>query len=95
MEVMLHATLAGGVAIGTASDLCMIGAFPIIIGGVAGILSALGYLKMNSMFRRKLKLHDTCGVQFLHGIPGLMGGICGAIATANATFYFDNPYAVE
>jgi hypothetical protein len=24
-----------------------------------------------------------------------MGGICGAIATANATFFFENPYAVE
>jgi hypothetical protein len=28
-------------------------------------------------------------------MPGVFGGICGAIATVNASYYFDNPYAIE
>jgi len=30
--------------------------------------------------KSKFNLHDTCGVQFLHGIPGLLGGFVSAIA---------------
>ena len=50
MEVMLNSTLAGGVAIGTASDLCMGPAWPILVGALSGIISALGYLKLNAIF---------------------------------------------
>ena len=49
MEVMLNSTLAGGVAIGTSADLCMGGAFAIIVGGIAGIISAFGYMKLNAI----------------------------------------------
>lgn len=34
-------------------------------------------------------------MHFLHGMPGVLAGICGAIATVNASYYFDNPYAIE
>ena len=33
----------------------------------------------------KLKIHDTCGVNNLHGMPGLFAGIVGAVAAAMAT----------
>lgn len=46
MEVVLNATLAGGVAVGSASDLVVTGAISMVIGSIAGILSALGFLKL-------------------------------------------------
>jgi ammonium transporter Rh len=34
---------------------------------------------------KKLAIHDTCGVHNLHGMPGVMAGIVGAITAAMAT----------
>ena len=84
MEVVLNATLAGGVAVGSASDLVVNPAGAMIIGSVGGIISALGFMRLAPYLSEKIGLHDTCGVHNLHGIPGVLGGIIGAITTANA-----------
>ena len=81
MEVLLNATLAGGVAIGTASNLLFNPSEPFLVGLAAGMLSAFGYLTLNQYFKTKGDLHDTCGVHFLHGMPGILGGVVGAFAT--------------
>jgi len=82
MEVLLNSTLAGGVVMGAAADMFPNPAVPMVCGACIGVISALGYLKMNSWCQEKLKLHDTCGVQFLHGIPGTIGSILAAICVA-------------
>ncbi len=33
---------------------------------------------------KKFKLHDTCGVNNLHGIPGVISGIAGVLVAINA-----------
>jgi len=43
MELMLNATLAGGVAIGSASDVIVAPWAAMLIGFVGGVLSALGF----------------------------------------------------
>ncbi len=88
MEVLMHATLAGGVAIGTSCSLWTSAVYPLAIGAVSGAISALGYLKMNKFLQANLKMHDTCGVHFKHGIPGLLGGCFGAAATLLADQLF-------
>jgi len=85
MEVVLNATLAGGVAIGTSSDLALTAGLSMAVGTLAGIVSAYGFLKLNKYLQEKIGLHDTCGVHNLHGIPGVMGAVIGAIVASQST----------
>ena len=42
----------------------------------------VGYTSIQPWLERVLGLSDTCGVHNLHGMPGLIGGIGGAISAA-------------
>ena len=95
MEVVLNATLAGGVGIGTSSDLVTNAGTAMAIGGLAGIISALGFLYLSEYLRNKINLHDTCGVHNLHGLPGVLAAVIGAIAASMADGSFDNREALE
>mmetsp|Transcript_84447 Transcript_84447/g.116677 ORF Transcript_84447/g.116677 Transcript_84447/m.116677 type:complete len:187 (+) Transcript_84447:581-1141(+) len=88
MEVVLNATLAGGVAIGSASDLVVSAAISILVGSFAGVISAMGFLHLGPYLQKSIGLHDTCGVHNLHGIPGVIGGIVGSIAVATTETSF-------
>lgn len=73
---MLNATLAGGVAIGSSADLVVKPYAAILIGLAGGIISSFGFAKLGPfMMTSKLNLQDTCGVQSLHGIPGVFAAI--------------------
>ena len=88
MEVLLNSTLAGGVVMGAAADMFVNPVIPMVCGSLIGIVSAIGYLKLNAFFQTKMKLHDTCGVQFLHGIPGT----CGSIIAALCVFGYEDTF---
>jgi len=76
-----NATLAGGVAIGSAADMDIGLCAAIGIGSVAGLWSTFGYRKL-APFLENVGIHDTCGVHNLHGMPGLIGGVASIIAVA-------------
>jgi len=84
MEDIQNATLAGGVAIGSSADLVIKPYGALIIGLVAGTISTLGFSKLKSFLYEKIQLHDTCGVHNLHGLPGILGGVSGAVSAAIA-----------
>jgi len=79
-----NATLAGGVAVGTVADMNIRPFGAMIIGTFAGIISTLGFQYLTPLLKR-IYLHDTCGVNNLHGIPGILSGIAGVIVAAFAT----------
>jgi len=80
-----NATLAGGVAIGTACNMAVTPGGALCVGCIAGILSVVGYTKISPWLESTLGLYDTCGIHNLHGMPGVLAGIVGAIAAAAAT----------
>jgi ammonium transporter Rh len=69
-----NATLAGGVAIGSTCDLAVPGT-AFTIGIVAGIVSTFGFAVIQSRLAEITKKVDTCGVLYLHGLPGILGGV--------------------
>ena len=87
-----NATLAGGVAVGSSADLVIGPSFSMLIGMIAGIVSTFGYNKLQPWLYKTYNLHDTCGVNNLHGIPGIIGGLSGAISAAFTSneLYGDN-----
>jgi ammonium transporter Rh len=82
MEDVLNATLAGGVIIGSTSDMMTHPALAIGVGFLGGVVSSYGFNRL------KFDFHDTCGVNNLHGIPGILGGLCSVVM---AIVLGDNP----
>lgn len=67
-----NATLAGGVAIGATADLGVSPMGALIIGGIAGAISCIGFCKQERIIP---STWDTCGINNLHGMPGFFGGL--------------------
>ncbi|XP_078094062.1 rh blood group, D antigen [Mustelus asterias] len=75
MSHIRSATLAGGVAVGLSAPLIRYAYVAMIIGLIAGVISTLGMKYMKGRLESHLSLHDTCGVLYTHGLPGIIGGI--------------------
>lgn len=80
-----NATLAGGVAVGTSADLIIGGGGALTIGTIAGVLSVVGFVNLTPWLEENFKLHDTCGIHNLHGMPSVLGAVSGVIASLLAT----------
>lgn len=100
MEIILNATLAGGVAVGCSCDLICDPSIAVFIGMCGGILSSLGFAKIGPWLAdSKLGLQDTCGVHSLHGMPGVFAALVSIILIYGLDdkrfpddyFYFTDP----
>ncbi|CAJ1063090.1 ammonium transporter Rh type B isoform X1 [Xyrichtys novacula] len=80
-----NAALAGGVAAGTAGEMMLTPFGSMIVGFLAGVISVLGFKYLSPHLESKLKIQDTCGVHNLHGMPGVLGAIVGAVTASVAT----------
>ncbi|GFU34228.1 ammonium transporter Rh type B [Nephila pilipes] len=79
-----NATLAGGVAIGSTANMMVHPYGAMIIGTLAGFISTIGYRIATPYLAKNLKIHDTCGVNNLHGMPGVLAGLVSAVVAAMA-----------
>jgi ammonium transporter Rh len=82
MEIILNASLAGGVSVGSAADIIVMPFGSMLAGFVTGIISSLGFAYLSKYLRKTISLHDTCGVLNLHGMPGIIGGIVSVIVAS-------------
>ncbi|XP_050824807.1 ammonium transporter Rh type C isoform X2 [Gopherus flavomarginatus] len=80
-----NATLAGGVAVGTSAEMMLTPYGSLIVGFLCGIVSTVGFVYLMPFLESKLHIQDTCGIHNLHAMPGLIGGIVGAVTAATAT----------
>uniref|UniRef100_A0A8C2KH09 Rh family, C glycoprotein a n=1 Tax=Cyprinus carpio TaxID=7962 RepID=A0A8C2KH09_CYPCA len=80
-----NATLAGGVAMGTAAEFMITPYGSLIVGFCCGIISTFGYLVITPFMEKYMKIQDTCGVHNLHAMPGVLGAVVGAITAATAS----------
>ncbi|XP_029436656.1 ammonium transporter Rh type B [Rhinatrema bivittatum] len=80
-----NAALAGGVAVGTSAEMMLTPFGAMIAGFLAGVISTLGFKFLTPLLDSKLRIQDTCGVHNLHGMPGVMGALIGAIVASLAT----------
>ena len=80
-----NATLAGGVAIGSTCDLAA-PATAFAIGLLAGIVSTFGFAVIQGRLTDITRKVDTCGVLYLHGLPGLLGGIAALFVASGINF---------
>lgn len=93
MEIVLNASLAGGVAVGSAADIIVTPCGSMIAGFIVGSISASGFAYLSPFVKKHILLHDTCGVLNLHGIPGVIGALISAIVAARADVNFGSNLA--
>jgi len=79
-----NATLAGGVAVGAIADMIIQPYGALIIGSLAGIISTIGFQYITPALNRGF-LHDTCGVNNLHGVPGLLSALASGVVASLAS----------
>lgn len=80
-----NASIAGGVAIGTTSNMMLGPVGAQVIGFLAGWLSVSGYVIIQPFLEKKLNIYDTCGVHNLHGMPGVLGGLASIVVAGIAS----------
>jgi len=80
IEDIANAALAGGVAIGSTCDMTTPG-YALLIGIAAGALSVIGYSIIAPKLEKFIKGTDTCGINNLHGMPGILGGLVAIFIT--------------
>ncbi|XP_047028605.1 ammonium transporter Rh type B [Helicoverpa zea] len=84
MEHVQNSTLAGGVAVGAVANMFISPGVAIAIGIGAGFISVFGYRFLSPKLQN-LGIQDTCGVNNLHGIPGVCSGLLSVLFAALAT----------
>ncbi|XP_068935151.1 RH-like protein isoform X1 [Petaurus breviceps papuanus] len=70
-----RATLAGGVAVGVATNLIYSPWIAMVLGLLAGMISIIGAKCLPECLNRTIGLHDTCEVHSTFGLPALLGGL--------------------
>jgi len=87
MEIVLKASLAGGVVMGAPSSIIIMPYGAMLAGFLTGCATSFSYVYLPPLLH-KFKIHDTCGILFLYGFPGIIGTITSAIVADRADTNF-------
>ncbi|KAM4700092.1 RH-like protein [Discoglossus pictus] len=79
MSHIRNASLAGGVSVGFVAYMVQYPWITMTLGLFAGLISTLGLHFLQGTLKSTSLLHDTCGVHYTFGLPGLLGGVAYAL----------------
>ncbi|XP_073428433.1 blood group Rh(CE) polypeptide isoform X2 [Dendrobates tinctorius] len=79
MAIVRNAILAGGVSSGFIAYFVQYPWISMTLGLLSGIVSTIGFTYLQSTMNVITLVHDTCGIHYTFGIPGLLGGIAYAV----------------
>ncbi|KFV05243.1 Blood group Rh(D) polypeptide, partial [Tauraco erythrolophus] len=85
MTHIRSAVLAGGVTVGFAAHSIEHPWIAMILGLLASVITVLGSYCLQRCLNPALKLHDTSGVHFTFGLPGVLGGLAQVILSVIET----------
>ena len=72
-------------AIGSTCELATPGV-AFAIGILAGVVSTFGFAIIQEKLTQLTRKVDTCGVFYLHGLPGLLGGVAALAVVSGINF---------
>ncbi|KAM5180893.1 RH-like protein [Mantella aurantiaca] len=79
MMLVRNAMLAGGVAVGFSAYMVQYPWITMTLGLLAGLISTAGLTFMQDTLKVVTLVHDTCGVNYTFGLPGLLGALAYAL----------------
>ncbi|OCT94911.1 hypothetical protein XELAEV_18012594mg [Xenopus laevis] len=86
MRIIHNAVLAGGVSIGFTAYMLQYPWIAMIIGLLVGFIATLGFHYLQGPLKTVSFVHDTCGVHYTFGLPGLFGSITYILLIITADF---------
>ncbi|KAM4795764.1 blood group Rh(CE) polypeptide [Rhinophrynus dorsalis] len=86
MTHIRNAVLAGGVSIGFSAYAIQYPWITMTIGLLAGLISTLSFQYLQGPLNTVSLVHDTCGVHYTFGLPGVLGGISYVLVILMADF---------
>ncbi|XP_002716016.2 RH-like protein isoform X1 [Oryctolagus cuniculus] len=87
-----NAVLAGGVAVGASCHLILYPPLAMGLGLVAGLISVSGAVCLPVCLHRVLRIHDTSGVHYTFGLPGLLGGVAYIVLMVLQASWASSPW---
>jgi ammonium transporter Rh len=79
VQIMMKATLSGGVVIGAVCDKIEKPAIALFIGIATGLIVTLIWMYAKKQIEKKLKMHDTQSVMLSYGVPALIGSFLSIV----------------
>ncbi|XP_044142849.1 RH-like protein [Bufo gargarizans] len=84
MANVRNAILAGGVSAGFIAHMVQYPWISMALGLIAGIVSTTGFTYLQNTMNLITLVHDTCGIHYTFGMPGLLGGIAYTVIILTA-----------
>ncbi len=79
---LFNGSLCGCIGAGSSTGLFVNPCACMVLGALSGVVCVLGMEYLTGWLEKNWKIFDTYGIHNVRGLPGIIGGIGGAIGIA-------------